>query len=132
MLTVRIFSFSYKKSGIPDDPTSNMGGFVFDCRFVDNPGRKPEFMSMTGKDKAVIEFLDSNIEMQLLLDNVYNIINGVIDNYIRREFTDLMVCFGCTGGQHRSVYASEKLKNYLAHKYDSSMHLEIHHLDCPC
>src|SRR5436190_21943488 len=121
MLKIRIYSFGYKKSGIPLDETTNKGGYVFDCRFIYNPGRKAEFSSLTGKDKPVIDFLDNQKEMQSFLENTYEIISAAIDNFLSRNFTDLMICYGCTGGQHRSVYASEKLKDFLSRKYNSGI-----------
>ncbi len=131
MLNIKIFSFSYKKSGIPHDPTPNGGGFVFDCRFIYNPGRKDEFKQLTGKDKSVIEFLNGNPEMQNFIKLTSEIVESAIDNYISREFTDLMVCFGCTGGQHRSVYAAEKMAAELKKTYGKSTAIEIHHNDLP-
>jgi RNase adaptor protein for sRNA GlmZ degradation len=131
MLNVRIFSFSYKKSGIPKDTTLNGGGFVFDCRFIYNPGREEKYKSLTGKDAAVIEFLDKNKEMRVFLDDVFDIIDKAVDNYSARNFTDLMVCFGCTGGQHRSVYASEKLREHLDARYGQNIKLTLIHKEFP-
>lgn len=131
MLNIKIFSFSYRKSGIPQDPTPNGGGFVFDCRFIYNPGRIEEFRHLTGKDEEVIEFLDENPEMQKFLKRSTEIIKSAVDNYITRNFTDLMVCFGCTGGQHRSVYAAEKLAEEIKRTYGETAAVEIHHNDFP-
>ncbi|MCB0728554.1 MAG: ATP-binding protein [Ignavibacteriae bacterium] len=127
-LTVHINSFSYKKSGIPQDKTGHGGGFVFDCRFIYNPGRREEFKTLTGKDKEIIMFLDSQIEMKKFLNNVYDITDPAVENYIERDFSDLMISFGCTGGQHRSVYASEKLKEHISSKYPS-VKIELHHIE---
>lgn len=129
MLSIKIHSFSYKKSGIPADNTVNGGGFVFDCRFIDNPGRIEEFKILTGIDKEVIKFLDNIEQMQNLLNYAQEIIKNAADNYISRNFTDLMVSFGCTGGQHRSVYAAEKMKTFLADTYGSEIIIEVHHND---
>jgi RNase adaptor protein for sRNA GlmZ degradation len=131
MLKVKICSFSYKKSGIPKDTTPNGGGFVFDCRFIINPGRIEEFMPLTGKDKEVIDFLDNNEQMQNFLSKSAEIIKSAVDNYITRDFTDLIVCFGCTGGQHRSVYAAEELGALLKETYRDKIAVEIHHTDLP-
>ena len=131
MLKVKIYSFSYKKSGIPKDDTPNMGGFVFDCRFIYNPGRKEEFKLMTGKDGKVIAFMDKDKKMQKFLQNVYSIVEESVDNYLSRDFTSLMISFGCTGGQHRSIYASEKLKQHLTKKYGSKIQISLIHSEFP-
>lgn len=127
-LTIHINSFSYIKSGIPQDKTGHGGGFVFDCRFIYNPGRKEEFKTMTGKDKEIILFLESQDEMKKFLNNVFDITDPAIENYLERDFSDLMISFGCTGGQHRSVYASEKLKEHISAKYPSVI-TELHHIE---
>ncbi len=131
MLKVKIYSFSYKKSGIPFDETSNGGGFVFDCRYIYNPGREIKFIPLNGKDTEVIHFIDKDEKMQKFLQNVYSIIDEAVDNYISRDFSNLMVSFGCTGGQHRSVYAAEKLKEYLQKKYDETIIIRINHSEIP-
>lgn len=115
-LTVRITSFSYKK-GIPEDYSGNGGGFVFDCRAPHNPGRYAEYKKLTGMDQPVIDFLESNDSMPQFMRNVYGLVDPAVETYISREFTSLMVNFGCTGGQHRSVYAAEHLAQHLAEKY---------------
>ncbi len=117
MLKVRIFSFSYKYNGIPPDTTGNGGGFVFDCRYIHNPGKYEEYKNLTGKDEKVIGFLQKQMEMDDFLLNVFNIIDKSVDNYIKRQFSDLMVSFGCTGGRHRSVYSAEKLSYHLKEKF---------------
>lgn len=116
-LLVTIKSFSYKK-GYPHDISGNGGGFIFDCRAIHNPGRYKEFINLTGKDKAVIEFLDNEENARLFFDNVLNLVNQSVDNYVQRNFSNLMVCFGCTGGQHRSVYFAEKLAKVLLQNTD--------------
>ncbi len=131
MLNIKIYSFSYKKSGIPIDETPNGGGFVFDCRFVYNPGRKDEFRSLNGKDNEVITFLDDEPVMKIFLENVYSISSMAVDNYLHRDFTNLMFSFGCTGGQHRSVYSAEKLKGFLQNKYGSKINISIIHKEFP-
>lgn len=125
-LKINLNSFSYKKSGIPTDLSDNGGGFVFDCRFIYNPGRKDEFKLLTGKNSEVAEFLDNQKEMQEFLENVYKIIDPAIENYVERNFTDLMISFGCTGGQHRSVYSAEKALSHINSKYPEVI-VELHH-----
>jgi len=121
-LTVHINSFSYKK-GIPIDETGNGGGFVFDCRSLPNPGKFDAYKRLTGMDKPVIEFLDNEPEMQDYLSDIFSIADKSIQKYMKRKFTNLMVNFGCTGGQHRSVYSAERLKKYLEGKYNLTIKL---------
>ncbi len=115
-LTIAINSFSYK-SGIPVDHSGHGGGFVFDCRALPNPGRYEEFSKSTGKDEEVIRFLDEKEEMTEFLTHVTAVVDHAISVYRQRGFTSLMVNFGCTGGQHRSVYAAEKLCAFIKSRY---------------
>jgi hypothetical protein len=116
-LNIHIQSFSYKY-GIPKDFSGNGGGFVFDCRILPNPGRFPEFREMTGIDEPVIRFLEEHDEVMKFLGNVRNIIDIAIKDYLTRSMTRLMVSFGCTGGQHRSVYCAVKIAEYIKEKYN--------------
>lgn len=129
-LTVEINSFSYKKSGIPVDTSGNGGGFVFDCRFIFNPGRIDEYKDLTGKDSAVINFLDSQITMNEFLQSVYALITPAIKNYLERNFSHIMINFGCTGGQHRSVYSAEMTKKFIEKNFPS-VKVTVNHREFP-
>jgi UPF0042 nucleotide-binding protein len=121
-LVVKICSFSYKK-GIPADKEGNGGGYVFDCRGIDNPGRHEEYKEIHGRDRAVIEYLERQTRMQDFLNSVFDIVDISVEEYIRRGFTSLSVNFGCTGGQHRSVYAADALARHLRNKYKVNIDL---------
>lgn len=121
-LSVSINSFSYKH-GIPDDNSGNGGGFVFDCRAIHNPGRYDEYKQFTGKDKPVIDFFEKEPDMHEFLSNVLSLIDMSVETYEERNFTNLMINFGCTGGQHRSVYCAEQLSKHLHEKYSVQLSL---------
>ncbi len=122
-LCVKIYSFSYLK-GIPVDDSGNGGGFIFDCRVLPNPGRILEYETITGQHTKVMEYLNNEQEVNQFLNNVYKIVEQSVEKYISRNFTNLQVSFGCTGGQHRSVYCAEKLAEYLKSKYQINIELE--------
>jgi RNase adaptor protein for sRNA GlmZ degradation len=126
MLTVTINSFSYKRA-LPIDESENGGGFIFDCRAIHNPGRYEEYKTLTGKDQEVISFFENLHEMHDFLRHVFSIIDQSVEKYISRDFTNLMVSFGCTGGQHRSVYSAEKLAEHIYSKY--KIDVEIQHIE---
>jgi aminoglycoside/choline kinase family phosphotransferase len=111
-LTVRVFSFSFHRE-MPADESGNGGGFVFDARSLPNPGREERFKRLTGKDASVVEYLDREASTHQYLSHVMTLVDSSIGSYRRRGFKNLMVSFGCTGGQHRSVYLAEKLAAYL-------------------
>jgi aminoglycoside/choline kinase family phosphotransferase len=116
-LTVRILSFSFHR-GLPRDQTGHGGGFVFDARSLPNPGREERFKTITGKDAPVIEYLDRQESVRQFLANVTSLIDASVDNYQQRGFKSLSVSFGCTGGQHRSVYLAEHLAKHLRARSD--------------
>lgn len=116
-LKIEIHSFSYKKGGIPKDHSGNGGGFAFDCRGILNPGRIEEYKTQTGCDVGVQEYLELNTEMPKFLNLIQNMVSINIENYLDRGFEHLQINFGCTGGQHRSVYAAEKTAAFIKSKY---------------
>jgi RNase adaptor protein for sRNA GlmZ degradation len=115
-LTVTIYSFSYRDM-VPEDDSGNGGGFVFDCRSLPNPGRLEEYRHFTGKDQQVIDFLKREPSVDEFLVPVFSLVDQSVIRYLERDFTNLMVCFGCTGGQHRSVYCAEQLAGHLQEKF---------------
>lgn len=121
-LRVTVYSFSYKKS-IPTDESGNGGGFVFDCRAVHNPGRYDRYKHLTGMDAPVIEFLEQDGEILSFLDHAYALVDASVERYLRRGFTSLQVAFGCTGGQHRSVYSAQAMAQHLYDKYNIEVQL---------
>ena len=115
-LVVRVYSFSYRK-GIPQDESGNGGGYVFDCRSTHNPGRYEPYKKLTGLDEPVIRFLEDDGEILRFLEHVYALADHHVERYMQRGFTSLMFCFGCTGGQHRSVYSAQHLAEHIHNKY---------------
>ncbi len=129
-LTVRITSFSFK-NGLPLDDKGHGGGFVFDCRALPNPGRYEQYAQLTGKDKPVMDFLRAEAEVAKYLENVFAITDMSVENYLSRNFTSLMVNFGCTGGRHRSVYCAEALAERVKRKYGARVELAHRELAGP-
>lgn len=120
-LTIDIHSFSYKKGGIPKDTSDNGGGYCFDCRGILNPGRVEEYKAQTGKDPGVQKYLEEKTEMPKFLKLAKEIVSITIENYLERGFENLQINFGCTGGQHRSVYCAEKVAEYIREKYPQAI-----------
>lgn len=123
-LTVRVMSFSYKK-GIPEDPSGNGGGYVFDCRAIHNPGKYDAYKQLTGRDESVIRFLEKDGEILTFLEHVYALADAHVQRFLERGFTHLSICFGCTGGQHRSVYAAEHVSQHIHEKF--GVNVEVNH-----
>ena len=124
-LTVRIESFSYQ-DGVPTDEKGHGGGYVFDCRMLPNPGKFKQYAELTGRDDSVIAFLENEFAVREFLNHVFALIDQTVENYQTRNFTDLLVAFGCTGGQHRSVYCAERLAIHLREKFQ--VNVEVRHL----
>ncbi|NIF05546.1 ATP-binding protein [Chryseobacterium sp. Tr-659] len=131
MLHIEIHSFSYKKGGIPKDNSGNGGGFAFDCRGILNPGRIEEYKSQTGNDIGVQEYLETKTDMPQFLELVKSIVSINIDNYLDRGFEHLQINFGCTGGQHRSVYSAIKIAEFIKKKYPEGTQVSLHHDEQP-
>jgi RNase adaptor protein for sRNA GlmZ degradation len=127
LLTVKVNSFSYKKGGIQKDTSGNGGGFDFDCRFINNPGRYEPYKKLTGRDEPVINFLKHHSKMDEYIKNIFFIVDEAVENYLERSFTDLMVNFGCTGGQHRSVFAADTVAKHIRDKY--GVKVVLHHIE---
>ncbi|MBR5898522.1 MAG: phosphotransferase [Muribaculaceae bacterium] len=121
-LTVKVMSFAYKK-GIPNDTSGNGGGYVFDCRAVNNPGKYERYKPFTGLDEQVIKFLEDDGEILEFLEHAYALVDSSVKRYVERGFSNLMVCFGCTGGQHRSVYCAQHMAEHLNKKFGVKVEL---------
>ncbi len=124
-LTVDVFSFSYHR-GIPEDYSGNGGGFVFDCRALHNPGRYEPYKKLTGMDAEVIKFLEENSTAAAFLANAYSLVDEMVEKYLERGFSHIQLSFGCTGGQHRSVYCAENMARHLWQKFD--IRVNVNHI----
>jgi UPF0042 nucleotide-binding protein len=134
-LTVEITSFSYKRE-LPTTLFSSVdgrhgGGFVFDCRALPNPGRLQEFKTQTGLDPAVADYLMATPEVHVFKEHVFALITGSVENYLSRGFAFLSVGFGCTGGQHRSVFMTEQLSAHLRGAYSGRVLTSVSHSNLP-
>jgi aminoglycoside/choline kinase family phosphotransferase len=125
-LTVRIFSFSFHRQP-PSDDSGNGGGFVFDARSLPNPGREDRFKPLTGRDQPVIDYLNQQEDVHQFLSNVFSLVDRSVANYKARGFRSLMVSFGCTGGQHRSVFLAEQLANHL--RANNGVEVQLRHIE---
>ncbi len=125
-LVIKIHSFSYRKQ-IPADNSGNGGGFVFDCRGILNPGRVESMKTQTGRDKEVKDFLEQQTKMPEFLNSVFDIVDITVEEYIKRDFESLTISFGCTGGQHRSVYAADAMARHLRNKF--KVKIELQHIE---
>ena len=125
-LKVELISFSYHK-GLPENNAGNGGGFVFDCRGIHNPGRYERFKDKNGKDPEVFDFLKTGGEADEFLHNAIQLVEQTVDKYLNREFKNLQIAFGCTGGQHRSVYCVEQMAESLREKYEDKIRINLIH-----
>lgn len=125
-LNINVRSFSYKK-GIPTDPTGNGGGFVFDCRGILNPGRIEKYKTQTGRDEEVKKYLETETKIAVFLAGIFQVIDVSIEDYIQRGFENLEINFGCTGGQHRSVYSADATAKYIEEKFPE-VQVTLHHV----
>ena len=125
-MIVQIYSFGYHLSGIPRDSSGHGGGFVFDCRHLPNPGKEAQYQLLTGQDPAVQAYLQAHSIVEAFLQDVFRMVDRTIKVYTERNFKDLMVAFGCTGGQHRSIYCAEQLNQHLR---EQGIHTVLHHTE---
>ncbi len=130
-LTIEITSFSYKRPLPPHlfstDAGRHGGGFVFDCRCLPNPGREERFKSQTGRDVGVISYLESAPEVSLFREHAFSLVVSAVTNYLDRGFSFLSVGFGCTGGQHRSVFLTEVLARSIQSRFPEHVEVRVHH-----
>jgi RNase adaptor protein for sRNA GlmZ degradation len=119
-------SFSYHK-GLPEEAHGHGGGFIFDCRGLHNPGRYERFSEKTGSDPEVRDFLKTGGEADEFLHNAVQLVEQTIDKYLNREFKNLQIAFGCTGGQHRSVYCAERMAENIMEKYEDKVVVNLVH-----
>lgn len=134
-VSVEILSFSFKHP-LPlalcsREEGAHGGGFIFDCRCLPNPGREERFKEVTGRNRDVIEYLENSCEVQNFLIHTFAVIEQAVENYLSRQFTSLKVGFGCTGGQHRSVYFTDKLQKHLEQKFGDKVSVTINHTRFP-
>lgn len=127
-LLIKIFSFGFQKSGLPRDSSGHNGGFIFDCRFLPNPGREQKYALLNGYDPEIKEYFQTFPQVAAFLDHVFAIVAAAVANYQARNFNYLSIGFGCTGGQHRSVYCANRLAEYLR---DSGAQITLEHIDLP-
>jgi RNase adaptor protein for sRNA GlmZ degradation len=125
-LLIKVHSFSYRKQ-IPADDSGNGGGFVFDCRGILNPGRVDSMKTQNGRDKEVKDFLEQQTKMPKFLNSIFDIVDISVEEYIKRGFESLTISFGCTGGQHRSVYAADAMARHLKNKF--KVKVELTHIE---
>ena len=129
-LKISITSFSFRKP-LPEDPTGNGGGYIFDCRALPNPGRQEMYKKKTGQNIEVINYLQNQKVVEEYLSAIKALLIHSVSNYLERDFLSLSVSFGCTGGQHRSVYCAERIADWLRHEFAGRVEVELTHRDCP-
>lgn len=127
-LNLWIYSFSYKVS-LPPDDGGHGGGFLFDCRCLPNPGREPGFATETGQGGKVKTYLEPIPEVQTFLKTTTDILTLAVGNYLDRGFDNLSIGFGCTGGQHRSVFFAEHLSRYLSEQFGEQVQVKLRHMN---